>query len=392
MSNVLNLYDPLFYANEALISLYKSLGMGGRVHRGYDPTPQQKGSTIEINAPSTFTAQDAPSSSQDLAPASVAIVLNKWKEVKFQLTDKELTFTKEKIIADHIDPAGYALADAVDQELAKLWATVPWYFDWTNTPVVSDITTAWAKMFANKVPMNPAMMHAMVDGTTYGSLMALSAFSQNQGDGPTGIQTQLTGQLGQRFGFNFYPNQNVQAATSATIADVAGAINNGAGYAAGATSIAFDGVSANAAFKAGDIIQVTGHTQQYVFAADVTADGTGAVAAASIFGSPQVQNGGLEAAVVDNQVVTIVLSGTSGATKNQTLFHHRNAFALASAPLSELGAQLGAKIATVNDPVTGLSLRSRIFYIGDSSVVKVALDILFGVKALNPNLALRGRS
>ena len=34
--NTLGIYDPLFYAQEALIQLEKALGLAGRVHRGYD--------------------------------------------------------------------------------------------------------------------------------------------------------------------------------------------------------------------------------------------------------------------------------------------------------------------------------------------------------------------
>ena len=63
-----------------------------------------------------------------------------------------------------------------------------------------------------------------------------------------------------------------------------------------------------------------------------------------------------------------------------------------NAPLSELGGQLGAKIATVADPQTGLSLRSRLFYDGSNSKVIVALDVLYGVKTLEPNRAVRLRN
>ncbi len=43
-------------------------------------------------------------------------------------------------------------------------------------------------------------------------------------------------------------------------------------------------------------------------------------------------------------------------------------------------------------PVAGLyfSLRCRMFYMPDLSKYKVALDVLFGVVTLDPNLAVRG--
>jgi hypothetical protein len=39
--------------------------------------------------------------------------------------------------------------------------------------------------------------------------------------------------------------------------------------------------------------------------------------------------------------------------------------------------QLGARSATVSDPITNLALRSRLFYGGNASKVYVALDVLY---------------
>ncbi len=138
MGNTLGNYDPLFYAQEALISLNKALGMAGRVHRGYDPNPQQKGSVINITRPSVFEATEVNTTTggttQELAPENVSITLDTWKEVKFGLTDKELSFTKEKIITDHITPAAYALADAIDLSLVGLYKKIPWKEAISSTP------------------------------------------------------------------------------------------------------------------------------------------------------------------------------------------------------------------------------------------------------------------
>ncbi|MFZ4802762.1 MAG: P22 phage major capsid protein family protein [Chlorobium sp.] len=106
-TNVLSVYDPYFYANEGLIALEASLGMAGRVYRGYDKEAKAKGSTIEIRRPGTFVAQDAPSSDQNVEASGIEMRLDYWKEVKFSLTDKELTFTGEEIIKEHIRPAVY---------------------------------------------------------------------------------------------------------------------------------------------------------------------------------------------------------------------------------------------------------------------------------------------
>jgi hypothetical protein len=374
MPNNLNLYDPLFYANESLIMLEKALGMAGRVHRGYDKNPAQKGSTIEINRPGTFTAQDAPSVAQDVNPGALAIKLDQWKEVKFKLSDKELTYTGEKIIADHIRPAVYALADNIDVALASLAYKVPYFTTKSAPAVVKDVTDLRAKLFNQRVPLDtPGMVHCMVDGTAEGELLALSAFSQNQGAGLEGVNTQLRGTIGQRFGIEFFANQNVQSQPAAVAADQSGTLTGTP--AAGSTTIALAGLTASFAFKKGTVVKITGASRDYVLDADVSSDGAGAIAAATIYP-------GLAEAGVNGAVVTL-----DGAGHTKNIAFHRNAFALAMAPLSDMGNQLGARIATVFDDKTGLALRSRLFYVGDSSTVYVAIDVLYGVQVLDERLA-----
>jgi len=383
VSNNINPYDPIWYAQEALIQLEKALGMAGRVHRGHDKTAQQKGSTIQISQPGTFTAQDAPSTAQDLNPESLTITLNQWKEVKFKLTDKELSYTGEKIITDHIRPAAYAIADNIDLALNALVKQIPWYYDITlATAGVEAITTGRRILFNNQVPMND--LHFEVDGYLEEALLKLAAFTQHQGAGETGVQSQLRGSLGTKFGVEVFANQNVISQTSPDWTDMAGAVNEAAGYAVGSTSIAIDGLDATGAIKAGDILVITGHTQQYAVTADVTlVAGAGTVSI-----SPAIRG----AALVDNQVVTLIPAGGDNTTKTQNVMFHRNAFALAMAPLPTIAQQLGARVETVVDPITGLAIRSRLFYDGDTSAVYVALDVLYGLKTLNPNLAVRGRA
>lgn len=373
MANTLSVYDPLFYAQEAIIQLEKALGMSGRIHRGYDKEPQQKGSIISISKPSTFTAQDAPSAAQDVVAGEVQIALNQWREVKFKLTDKELTFTTEKIINDHIRPAAYALADDIDQKLVALYKDVPWQNINASPLAVADLTANRKQLNVNAAP--PENRHVMLSPTQEEEALNLTAFAQWQGAGEAGAETQMRGTLGMKYGYEVFMNQNVPTHTAGVSADATGALVGA--HAKGALTVAFDAVTIGGTFKKGDTFVIAGNTQRYAFAADATADGGGAVAATAI--TPA-----LVQAYADNDVITITL--TSG---EQGLGFHRNAFALAMAPLSELGGQLGARIATVSDPVSNLSLRSRLFYIGDTSSVYVALDVLYGLKTLDGNLACR---
>lgn len=381
MTNVINPYDPIWYAQEALIQLEKALGLAARVHRGYDKDTQTKGSVIQITKPGTFTAQDAPSTAQGLNPSSVSISLDHWKEVKFSLTDKELAYTGEKIINDHIRPAAYAIADQIDSDLnAAMWKGIPYYTDVTLASAsIADILAARRVLFNNNVPMND--LHAEIDGFLEEKFLGLQAFSQYQGGGEAAVNTQLRGTLGTKFGVEFFANQNVPSVTSATTADLIGAQSGAA--LAGATTLSITGISATAALKAGDIVLVTGQTVQYTLAADVTASGG---AATLTLTSPLLAN------VADTTVLTIVVSGGSGTTKTQNMMFHRNVAALAMAPLPTIASQLGAKVESIPDPATGLAIRSRLFYDGNASAVYVALDVLYGIKVLDGTLGVRMRA
>lgn len=372
MANELSVYDPLFYAQEAIIQLRKNLGMAGRVHRGYDKSPQQKGSTISISRPSTFTALAAPQTAQAVQAGEVQIVLDQWYEVKFALTDKELTYTTEKIVTDHIAPAAYALADKIDSQLVALYKDVPWSNTNSSPLAVADITANRRILNINAAPTD--MRHLMLSPTQEEEALNLSAFSQQQGAGEQGVQTQMRGTLGMKYGYEVFMNQNVPSHTTGVSADATGALT--AAGTKGDTAISFDSVTSGGTFKKGDSFVIAGNTQRYVFTADFTATG-GAKTDAPIFPA-LVQD-------YDNlSVVTItLLSGEQG------MGFHRNAFALAMAPLSEAGNGRGAEIATVTDPVTGLSLRARRFYVGDTSTNYISIDALWGVKTLDPNLACR---
>lgn len=377
MTNTLSVYDPIFYAQEALIQLEKALGMAGRVHRGHDKAPQQKGATISIRRPGAFAALDAPSAAQDVDAGEVQIALSNWKEVKFGLTDRELAATGEVIISEHIRPAAVALADAIDQSLCVLYAEVPWFHDVAATAGVADIVAVRRLMFDNKVPLrDPAMLHWMIDGDMEADFLNQSAFTQWQGSGEVGTQAQVSGSLGRRFGFNFFANQNVRSHAAGTLSGTTPTLQGA--HAKGATQVTLEDVTLTGTLKAGDTFVLAGNDQRYAVTADATAAGN----AVTVGITPA-----LAAAHDDGTQATVSLDDHSAS-----LAFHRNAFALAMAPLSELGNQLGARIATVTDPITGLALRSRLFYDGNNSKVFVALDALWGVKTLDPNLAVRARN
>lgn len=381
MANALGNYNPIFYANEALIHLRKALGMAARVHRGFESERRSvnKGETISIRTPSTFAAEDPITNTQDVATSVVNITLDKNPGVRFALTDVELAYTGEQVISEHIEPAAYAIADKIDQYLIALYKDVPWLYDYGSATDHTIITGAKKEMFDRAVPVSDeGRMHLMVDGTTQMYFENSTTFHSASVTGPGNNQTLMRGGLGTRFGIECFANQNITAAGTHTVgtvisgSDQAGALT--ADVAKGATSIAVGSLGATETLKAGDTFSIAGNTQRYC----VTADSTNVGGAATLSITPPAAQ-----AYSSGAVVTFYVQ-TSGV---QQLMFHRNAFALAMAPLPD--RLPGIEVAVATDPVSGLSLRARRWSVGLTATSYVAIDALCGVRTLNGNLANR---
>ncbi len=389
MANTLGNYNETFFAQEALRSLYNHLGLASRVYMGYDReySSHQAGDVIQIRGPGTFSAGSAPTataSAADITPRSVTITLDQWKDVVFGLTDKDMARSRESILTDHIDPAAAALAESIDDYIQTFYYAVPWAFAQAgSTAAVTDIVEARRLMQLAKAPLRDrANMHFMLTTTHEKDMLNLAAFTQHQGGDGTAVQSQVTGDLGMRYGFNFWANQNVTSHTATSATDLAGAIDNGAGYSKGDTTIHIDTMGASDVLKKGDTLVITGDPQRY----SLTADATLSSNEIDIVITPPLSQDVLDDAVVTFQSRT----GHEVPSGNFSLGFHRNWYGLAFGRLPETQIDgLGARTTTVRDPITGLSLRVTMWYDGNLAKTMIRVDALYGGAVLDGNLAVR---
>jgi len=387
MASELGVYNPIFYAQEALVQLENALGLANTVHMGFDAERKsaEAGDIVSIRRPGTFEVNSAPATAEDVKTETVNMTLDQWKEVKFKLTDKDLAISEDRIIQDHIRPAAYALANNID---AALVTTASTGMAVTAGSVSGDfgvveVVNVHEAMFDAQVPMDDTdNLFFMVNGTLQADILKDSAFTQHAGSGDLGVSSQVRGAMGQRFGFNFFANQNAGSThtiSSAITGDYD--VDSASPAVKGDTSIRLDGTSTpGGTIQKGDIMSLATSGvagQGYV----VTADVTGAADCTVSFEPP------LKADSVAAEVVTFSQAPTG---KKIHFAHHRNALALAMAPLPmALPNSLGARVASVADPRTGLSIRSRMYYVGNSSEVHVALDVLYATRVLDPRLMCR---
>lgn len=396
MANVLGNYNPEFYAQEALTQLFKALGMAGRVHRGAEQerngAGNQKGDTINLKRPTHFQAQEhvagVGTTAQDVVGENVQIILNNHQEVKYKLTDRELAYTTEQIITDHVTPAAYALADKIDQDLHLLGAKVGPKAFISGTASSAFITGPRKVLRNNEVPMD-GNIHYLIDSGLEAAFLDLGIFHEARITGPGANEAALmNGSLGQRFGVEVFATQNADVAVSALSSTVTasagsgdrvGAVNSVPGYSANVSTIAVDGLTGSETLQIGDTFTIAGDPTVYVLTAATTL-GTGA---GSLTFYPALRRN-----VANDAVVTFtLLNAIEEAAHVRNLMFHKNAFALAFAPLPMTGDGSGAQIATVTDQISGLSVRARMFYDGTTATNYVALDALYGTQVLNGQLA-----
>lgn len=397
MSNTLGNYNPEFYAQEALLQLFKALGMAGRVHRGAEQerngAGNQKGDTINLKRPTKFSAQEhvvgTGSTTQDVVGENVAITLNNHQEVKYKLTDRELAYSTEQIITDHIGPAAYALADKIDQDLHVLGSKVGPKAFISGAASSTFITGPRKVLRTNEVPMDAGMIHYLIDSGMEAAFLDLGIFHEARitGEGNNAAAL-MNGSLGSRFGVEVFASQNADVAVAAMTStasasdasgDVVGAVNFVDGYEANVSTIAADSFTGVETLEIGDTFSIAGDPTVYT----LTANTTFAAGAGNLTFYPALRRN-----TADNAVVTFnLLDAVEEAANTRNLMFHKNAFALAFAPLPMTGDGRGAEMATVTDPVSGLSVRARMWYDGTTGTNYVALDALYGTQVLDPMLA-----
>jgi len=394
MANTITQAELIWFANEGLMTLHDAMGMARSVHRGFSEEAGFRGKTIRIHKPDSPTINNFGTGAQDANDSGVDIVLSNHKEAHWRFTDSELFFSRRGVLLNsHIRPAMKELAGAIEDDLTDLYIDIPYRYDVTTTAadVRKNVTQPRKILAANGVPINDRgnMFFAMDENLD--AIFRESTMFDFDKLGPEAAARMQVGAASNMYqGIEFFYTGKIEEHTSGTVLsagnDVLAAVNNGGGYAADVTSMAIDGLNGTETLLIGDSFSIAGQTTRYV----LTANTTLAAGAGTITFAP-----GLSAAVADNAVVTFDDGNVAGNNADNfyaNLLYHRNAFALAMAPLegdvaSEQARAQGWVVANVVDPETNLGLRLMVWY--DGNGINLRLDALWGVKTLDEKMACR---
>ena len=264
-----------------------------------------------------------------------------------------------------------ALAEKMETDMLTMYQEVPNVVTGADPGVLAELVTLRKTLNDLDVPKDQRFL--ALTSEREADFLNITNFL-NANEGSDGAATQREGFLGRKYGFDLYENQSQPNHTKGTLSSAV-PVTNGT-PAAGAEIMNIDLGTLTGTVVPGDTFVIAGNTQRYA----VT--GTHTAAANAIVGLTFTP--GLAAAPGDGVVCTFTLQ-----TKGVSLAYHREAFALAMAPLSMRGNGKGAQIATVRDPRTNLTIRASMWYEPKDAESWIRFDALWGKKVLDGNRATR---
>lgn len=405
MASSNTLLTPTIIAKESLMQLVNSMAMARHVHTAYKNEFVKVGQTITVRKPNKFRATKAQArSNTNLSEPSTSITMSTQAHVSWAFSSVDLTTTIEDYSKRYISPAAAALANQVDADLCALYKNV---WNSAGTPGTTPATfkalgDAQQILDDEAVPsegrvaiVNPAAHWALADGLK-------GTFAQN-----VAKDIITKGYLGTIANLSIYMDQNVVRHTTGAFTTSATPLISG-NVVTAATTFPTDGWnSGSSTVLAGDVFTVssvygvnpmsgasTGNLKFWVATDATTTSSGGAMATLAI--SPTlvysstnpytncIRTAGATNIMIDNDVMTFW--GSESTAYPQNLVYHPNAFALVTVPIEIPSNVWGAR---ETDTDAGLSIRVVKQYDIDADEEIIRLDILYGVKTLYPELAVR---
>jgi hypothetical protein len=386
--------------------------MAKKVFRGYEedykmkPNGYEVGETISIRKPTDYTVRDgAVANAQDSVEGKTSITIDKRKGVDFKFTSQELTLDIKELTERCIKPAMIQLANQMDVDLHGLYKDVP---NWVGTPgqtinSFADFAKGPERLDEYAVPqdnrcavLSPADHWGLVGSQTalFTDTIVKPAYRK--------------GTVGMIGNVDTYMTQNVATHTNGVWAGTTIAVDGSVtastiSYSSvkdtNQQTITFDGfTAASPALQVGDVFTIEDvyavnpvTKARLAFLKEFTVVSTANASGNQVdvtFSPAMIWNGAQQTIStdetdLDGNVITVVGSDSTGYRQNMVF--HKNAFALVSVPLiSPPGA-----VDVGRQTYKGTSVRVIPVYDGISDESMWRLDVLYGVKAVDPRLAVR---
>ncbi len=385
MANTLDIYAPEMWWRGTIAPLVRRTVLANIAYTEVNQELKEMGDTVNLQIPGSFSTNSKTEGGdvtvQSITGATnVAVVLDKYEEVTFNISSKDLKRSATDLVKTYMTPAAEALARKVETDgmlellnHTRLISGTP-----ASTPDAMD-DIADVNRILDEADAFDDERHLILGTAAYSKMIGTSDFFSADTQGNE--STLRSGQIGTIFDTNIYKSRYVDAVVNPAFGAGPFAVDNAADEAAGETTIHIDGLalSKTPVIKAGTIINIahtTGGDVQYVVTADADSDGSGD---ADIIISPA-----LEYQADDDDVVTF-LTGATATTFVRNVALHPHAIAFASRSLVGNGDNPGAKISTFN--YNGIALTAVVWYNATKLAYQVTLSICYGWKYYRPDFS-----
>jgi hypothetical protein len=400
---------PDIIAAKAIDILENNLVMAKKVYRGHESEFAKKvngykvGETISIRRPNQFTVRDgATASIQDVVEGTTTMSIDKQKGVDFKFSSADMALEIDEFEDRILKDAMIKLANQVDTDLMALYKKV-WNYVGPSSGAIdsyADFALAPERLDLGSVEVNDRC--AILSPTDHWALAgSQTGLYVNSIANPAYRE----GSIGNIGGIDTYMSQNVPTHTAGTRDNSTPLVKGtqsttwAASKDTGTMSLDTDGWDTVVTLKEGDVFTIDAvfavnpvtkatlpHLQQFVVRSDVTAHATTTSSTTLTISPPIITSGAFQtvsAAALNDATITVI--GNASGNLRQNLVFQKNAFALAVVPMEK---PQGA-VDVVRKSHKGLSVRMIPYYDGTNDISNWRLDILYGVKALDPRLATR---
>ena len=401
-------------AKEALLVLNNELGILGSFHRAFEEEWQKSvngykpGTTVSIRRPADFTVRSgATMDTQDVVEGKVALSIDQQKGIDFQFTSEDLTLSMDNMSERVIKPAMISLVNDISRDALDIFYKST--YNWAGTAGqdidgFSDFIKGTERLSELAAPMSQRM--AALSTTDYyamvGAQAGLGAGDKLVGDAwKTGMLTGLGGMD------QIHMSQVVPVHTNGAAVDT-NAVTDGSSQEVTyetakdtwTQTLLTDGWGTSQSLPAGTVFTIadvyrvnpktkisTGKLQQFVVVTGVTTASSGSNNTDFTISPPIITSGPHQTVTYsgdfDGNAIEIV--GAASTAYAQNLCYHKNAYALAFAPMELPQGAVNARRETMN----GISVRVIPVYDGTNDISKWRLDVLYGRKVIDPRIATR---
>ena len=211
-------FIPELWSTQLLVAFRKAHVFNSLVNRSWEGEIKNAGDTVRITTPAAITIGDYSGTVTYQTPTSAqqSLLIDQDKYWAFQLDDADQAQANVSLMQAYMQEAAYALAQAVDLNLAAMYAQAG------LTSIALDLGTHdhWDKLVEAGQQLDEADVPRegrwyVVTPKGYADLLKTTEFVHAT---QTGDRTIATGEVGEAAGFRVYRSNNLTNTTASTYA------------------------------------------------------------------------------------------------------------------------------------------------------------------------------